>query len=418
MPIVLNMVSGLLLAVSTVFALVHLLLGIRFVQRVSNYRGRSLSDDECPPALVVLCIRGADPFLERCLQSLFRQNYPRYEVRIVVDSTDDPGWGMVHELIGRMGVNHVSVRALTDRRPNCSLKCSSQLQALQNLQPQHELIAFLDADTVPHPSWIRELAAALQDPQVGAATGGRWYLPSSPSPGAIVRLLWNMPAQVIMALVNIAWGGTLAFRRETFDRLRIVDRWGGALCEDTMTADVLREHGLKMKFVPSLLMINREDSSFRSVCYWISRQLINTRLYHSFWWFVIAHGSTIFLIVYGGALLAGVAAALGDATAARRALLAVVVLQAALLSLFVWLQFWVNKVLRRRGEEANWGSVVVWLTIPFWVVIAQAVNFWALLRAQFSRTVEWRGIIYKIQSPFAIQIVEESQITATRTHSL
>lgn len=185
-----------------------------------------------------------------------------------------------------------------------------------------------------------------------------------------------------------------------------------------MTADVLREHGLKMKFVPSLLMINREDSSFRSVCYWISRQLINTRLYHSFWWFVIAHGSTIFLIVYGGALLAVVAAALGDATAARRALLAVVVLQAALLSLFVWLQFWVNKVLRRRGEEANWGSAVVWLTIPFWVVIAQAVNFWALLRAQFSRTVEWRGIIYKIQSPFAIQIVEESQITATRTHSL
>ncbi len=413
-----TLLSWLVLGFSGFFAAVHLVLGAQFVRRFTHGIADRTPDAECHPALVVLCIRGADPFLERCLTALFRQDYPAYEVRIIVDTQEDPGWALVQRLIGDLSASHVSVSPLLNRRPSCSLKCSAQLQALQDLKPQHQILAFLDADTVPHATWLRELAGALRDPTIGAATGGRWYMPASPSAGSIVRLLWNMPAQVVMTVVNIAWGGTLAFRRQTFDELKLCERWGGALCEDTMTADVLKQHGLRMRFVPSLLMVNREDCGFVRVSFWIARQLINTRLYHSTWWFVIGHGSLVFTTVYGGLALAALAAYLQDSMAMWRCLGAVALFQATMLAQFLWLQISVSRTIARRGEEPSWGSWKAWLTVPFMIFVAQAVHFWALLWAQSAKTVEWRGIIYRVKSPFKIQVIGESKISTVSTHSL
>ena len=48
-----------------------------------------LSDEEAPPGLVLLCLRGGDPFLAQSLRSLFAQDYPDYRVRIVLDSASD-----------------------------------------------------------------------------------------------------------------------------------------------------------------------------------------------------------------------------------------------------------------------------------------------------------------------------------------
>lgn len=243
-------------------------------------------------------------------------------------------------------------------------------------------------------------------------------MPSSPSVGSMVRLLWNMPAQVVMTLVNIAWGGTLAFRRKTFDDLRLSERWGGALCEDTMTADVLKEHGLRMQFVPSLLMVNREDCGFLKVCFWIARQLINTRLYHSYWWFVLAHGTLVFATVYGGIAMAIVAASMMDPASMWRFIATVVLFQVTLLTQFLWLQIAVSRVIARRGEEGNWGSWKSWLTVPILVFVSQAVHLWALLWAQVAQTVEWRGIIYRVRSPFKVQVIGESKISTISTHSI
>jgi len=48
-----------------------------------------LTDQQCPKAAVVLCLRGKDPFLADCLRALLTQDYPCFDVRIVVDANDD-----------------------------------------------------------------------------------------------------------------------------------------------------------------------------------------------------------------------------------------------------------------------------------------------------------------------------------------
>src|SRR5579871_2214250 len=42
-----------------------------------------------PKVQVLLCLRGVDPFLDRCLSGLANQDYPDYRVTIILDSWDD-----------------------------------------------------------------------------------------------------------------------------------------------------------------------------------------------------------------------------------------------------------------------------------------------------------------------------------------
>ena len=68
------------------------MLVIGFVRALYRFRRVLPADNDCPKAAVVLCLRGTDPFLEDCLRAVLNQDYPQYEIRIVVDSRQDPAW--------------------------------------------------------------------------------------------------------------------------------------------------------------------------------------------------------------------------------------------------------------------------------------------------------------------------------------
>ena len=179
-----------------------------------RFRRRRLEDSACPHAAAVLCVRGHDPLLAACLEGLFQQDYPRYDVWVVVDSPHDPAWPLVHEIAQRMGATHVRIRALTQRLDTCSRKISGMLQAFSELQASHEIVAPVDSDTVPHRDWPARTAEPLTHPGVGVAAGNRWYMPDRPTLGALVRYLFNAAAVVQMYWYGIAWGGSLAVKTE------------------------------------------------------------------------------------------------------------------------------------------------------------------------------------------------------------
>lgn len=103
---------------------------------------------------------------------------------------------------------------MRDRPETCSLKNASLIQAYRGLEPEVEVVATIDADCTPHRTQLRELVAPLVDPQVGAATGDRWYMPEDAAWGGLIRYLWNAAAVVPMYWHRIAWGGTLAMRAD------------------------------------------------------------------------------------------------------------------------------------------------------------------------------------------------------------
>ncbi|MBD0266232.1 MAG: glycosyltransferase family 2 protein, partial [Tolypothrix sp. Co-bin9] len=244
-----------------------------------------LPDDQLPKTAVILCLRGVDPFLSNCLRSLLNQNYPQYDLKLIVDSYDDAAWKIATD-ISEQAATNVQISPLRMLRHNCSLKCSSLVQAISELDDSYKVVALIDADTVPHPNWLRELVTPLTHPKVGATTGNRWYLPTGKYWGSMVRYQGNISTVVQMFLFRIPWGGNLALKTEIFRETALLDKWGQALNEDKLLCKVLKKQGMQVKFVPSLIL-NREECDLPSLLSSLERQLLSSRLYHPLWSTVI-----------------------------------------------------------------------------------------------------------------------------------
>ena len=382
-------------ATLVVSAAVQAWLTFWFIAALLRFRRPLPSDERCPKAAIVLCLRGCDPFLENCLAALLRQDYPDYRLHIVIDRADDPARMAVDQAIEQWGTDRLDVQFLTERRETCSLKCSSLVQAVRGLDEAVEVVALVDADSAPHASWLRELVAPLASEQVGAATGNRWYMPQRAGWGALFRYLWNAAAIVQMYWYRIAWGGTLAVKTRVIRDLNLLDRWGHALCEDTMLLSELGRAGLRVEFVPSLIMVNREDCELIACLRWISRQLLVARLYHPGWPLVAWHGILTTLLL--GAALGGavVAVALGDAVGAAWLGGALLVYQAAMILLLSPMEWAVRRIVRARGESTDWmggKALRVLLALP----LTQVMYPVALAMAMTARRTIWRKVVYEI----------------------
>ena len=400
------------LAVASCCLLAALLIGqlplvLAFLRILNRWQSFRRDDAPCPKVAVILCLRGPDPFLADCIRAILNQDYPTYELRVVVDSMDDPAWEVVARAVAGSGVQNVRVAQLTKRRETCSLKCSNLVQAVSDLDESFEVVALVDADTVPHTTWLRDLVAPFADPAVGATTGGRWYMPSEVSWGSLVRYWWNVAAVVQMYCYGIAWGGALAVKTEVFRQSDLLDRWSNALCEDTMLKTCLAELGLKVQFVPSLMMVNREGCDIAGYFGWVRRQLLTARLYHPLWPAVLGHGVLTFLGPLF-ALTVAVYAALAESEwdTAVWALGGLVGYEVGLISTAFMLEASVRRIVRARGEPLPLPSTVAALKTVVALPFTQLIYALALAAAQCLSSVGWRGVLYRIDARRRIRLIE------------
>ena len=376
-----------------------------WAQHRREHRGKQL--EFCPKATVILCLRGCDPSLDDCVSALLKQDYPDFEVQIVVDSQNDPAWNAVHAIVQRGGAANVHIQPLTDRRTTCSRKIAGLLQVIGGLDPSREMVALLDCDTIPHPTWLRELAAPLADPQVGAASGNRWYMPAVATWGSLARTLWNAAAVVQMYWYGIAWGGSLAVRTEVFRRTDVLDRWANAFGEDSSLCRSLFRQGLKVCFVPSLTMVNRESCSVHGFFHFVQRQLLTVRLHNPWWWAVVAHGILTTLAMTAGLVALVAALAAGPGKAAIWAGGAMAAYLAGCLMLLAALEITARRIVRARGESTAWLTPLGVIKVVLAILLTQAVYAAALVSAIFARTHRWRNVVYRFGGAQPVEVIED-----------
>jgi glycosyltransferase involved in cell wall biosynthesis len=359
-------------------------------------------DDEWPHAAVILPTRGADPTLAHCLESLLDQDYPSYDIRIVVDSEADPAWEIIRGVLARRPCPNVKVELLEQRRQTCSLKVSALLQALAGLDESCQAVALIDADVVAHPQWLRDLILPMRDPKVGATSGVRWYITDSPKWGSLVRMAWGTAAATQMVAFGIPWGGSMAFRADLLRRSNLLEKWALCLCEDVPLEGVLRKQSLRLHFVLTVTMVNCESIDLVRCFWFLRRQLISVRLYHSRWPLVLAFGVGMPLAIIF-AVIAIAAALLSVDYRAAVAVAAVLVLGlTGLFSGTLWIDGALRGMARVRGETL---PGLPWKTILA-VPLMQFVFLAALLSATFARRVEWRGATYELLGPMKLRLVE------------
>jgi cellulose synthase/poly-beta-1,6-N-acetylglucosamine synthase-like glycosyltransferase len=365
-----------------------------------------LPDDQLPKTAVILCLRGGDPFLPNCLQALVNQNYPIYDVKIIVDSQDDPAWTIATDTIDKLGANNVQISSLRVKRYNCSLKCSSLVQAVSDLDDSYKVVAFVDADAVVHPNWLKELVSPLANPKIGATTGNRWYLPTGKYWGSLVRYLWNVSAVLQMSLYRIAWGGTLAIKTELIHETGLLDKWGRGYVDDTLIHSVLAKHGKQIKFVPSLLILNREECDLPRLFGWLKRQLLASRLYHPWWWAVVADSILTILLPNTVFVLFFTALFAGQLNIAAVCFASFTSYTMGLVLLAIILEQAVQPTLCNHNHPTTPLTIPTLIRIFVALPLTQWVYGLAMVFSLRMSKVNWRGVTYCINRPWDIRLIE------------
>lgn len=369
-------------------------------------------------AVVLLCLRGADPRLSICLDRLMSQDHPNFEVRVVVDSRKDPAWPIVQAAIERHGGERLRAWPLKQRLRTCGLKNSSLVQLLDQLDASFEAIALADADLESHPTWLRELVAPLADPSIGLTFGNRWFLPDKRNTGSLVRQVWNAPGLIVMSAFKIPWAGSMAFKASLLRCGNVREKLAASIVDDGPLRVIAREQKLRTVFVPSLIMPNREECGLPFAYHFIRRQLTWTRTYFSHLWFpMIAYHFLATSVSAVAQVVVVIGLVQGDRWSSFIGLCGFVVSMLAAIWQYAVIDQCARRSICSRGESGGnltWGE---WFQLPLNLSLAALIGLYASVVATLARRIVWRGVTYEIRGRWRVRLVDEDTGRSTKAAS-
>jgi ceramide glucosyltransferase len=403
--------------------LLQTLISLRGGVRYLRYFRRELSapvPDFTPYASVIVPCRGLDQDLRENLDAICDQHYPSYEIIFVVDNPLDAAL----EVIARVRAERGSEAAVSTRvvvageATESGQKVHNLIAASGACDERSEVLVFVDTDARPRRDWLRSLVAALADERTGAATGYRWFIPSTETAlrrklPSHLRAVWN--ASIASALggnsrANFCWGGSTAIRRATFAELDMLKRWRGTVSDDFALTRALQDARLPIRFVPRCLTVSHEDCSWRGLFEFTTRQLKITRVYAPRLWQIVLGSNFLFVLVfYGGLALALVRAGRGLPAALPLAFVAAIYALGsckALLRLCAVAHAF-------DAEQDIWRTGTISAHLALWP-LASALFLCNALAAACSRRINWRGIAYELKSPTETVIINASRFEEAR----
>jgi ceramide glucosyltransferase len=347
-----------------------------------------------PFCSIIAPCKGLDQELEKNLVALFEQDFPTYEVIFVVDDKSDPAVPII-EKIRRTdaGTERMSRIVVAQKATQSGQKVENLREAVLHISPKSEVFVFVDSDARPRPQWLGNLIAPLEDEKIGCASGYRWFIGKGLSLATEMRAVWN--ASIASALGadtrnNFCWGGALAVRRETFEKLDLREKWRGVLSDDFAVTRAMNEADLPIFHVPEALTPSVENCTFREMLEFTTRQMKITRVYGPKYWMMSLIGSGLFNAVMLTSLLLLV-------FSGHFWIPLVVILLVSLFSIGKsWLRLkavrLVLKDYERELDRQFWMQNTLWLFAP-------PLFFYNCLAALLSRKIVWRGIRYELKSP-------------------
>ena len=390
-----------LAAVSIWFGIQSLLNGIRYAAYVRRDTSRALPEFT-PFVSVIVPGRGLEPGLHENLQTLLEQDYPRYEVLFVFDAADDPAIQVGDEL--SHGSSRIARTIIAGPATDSGQKVHNLRVALTEVDPESEVLVFVDTDARPARDWLKCLVAPLADETLGASTGYRWFIPSRGGIASRLRGVWN--ASVASALgadtaKNFCWGGSTAIRRSTFEKLAVSKRWRGTVSDDFTITRVLKEAKLPIHFTPHCLVASVGDCDFKELFEFTTRQIKITRVYASHLWLALLLGSALFAIVFIGGLILlilQILKILSPTSLLPLALIIIFTLGAAK-SFIRWRAINIPLTQYRAALRRDLlAHILLW-------PVASLLYLYNAIVAGFSRRITWRGITYELKSPTEAVII-------------
>ncbi len=390
-------VFGILLLMQCLLSLAATLRLARFALRAPTGRQRSYQ----PKAVVLVPCKGLDHEFEENLRPLFNQDYREYEIIFITESETD----VAHAVLSRMirqskRACWLLVAGEADNRGQKIHNLSAGVEMIRSIDRRSEVLVFADADARPGPQWLAEMVAPLGDKRIGATTGFRWFVPPQKTTGhsstlpAMLLAVWNASALTLLGEKSrFAWGGSMAIRRENFERLSILRRWQGAISDDYVLSAAVHEAGQRIRFVPPALVASPLHLSWSELLEFTTRQIRITRIYSPGVWKAGLATHLFFNLTFWGMLarIGWIWQSGGNVRHLSMLWAAIYLLGAA----SGWIRAMVATDLLNGEAGYKWGFAAQTLLNPLTSLLYLG-NFLASLR---SRRITWRGIDYEMISP-------------------
>jgi glycosyltransferase involved in cell wall biosynthesis len=198
-----------------------------------------------PEVSVIVPFYNREEYIERCLQGLLAQTYPpgSYELLLVDNNSSDRSCEIVR--------NYPRVRLLHEEKQGAYAARNHGVAASRG-----QILVFTDADCVPSPDWLKELATQFSAPTVGLAQGRRVF----GADGSMLSMLAAYEAETHAYIFSgevkgavFGYTNNMAVRREVFDRC-------GPFLETARGADSIFVDRVVRRFSHQVLRYSREAS--------------------------------------------------------------------------------------------------------------------------------------------------------------
>ncbi len=374
---------------------------VRKVYRRIDKQSRPRIHPFTPPAVVIVPFKGVDLDMEQAVCSLCEQDYPDYELMLVVESEQDPAYELLQRCLTQFPQRKARVLVAGEAPTTRGQKVHNQLFAIEQIEPVDgdQAWVFLDSDAIPDDRWLRTLVHRLNEKdRTAVVTGYRWLVPA-PDSGAWARFASVVNSSIACLQssrekLSQAWGGAMAMLADTARRGELTRRLQGAITDDYPITQMTRDLNMRLYFPSRAMVATPVDFDRASFFNFAYRQYVITRVYAPrLFAFALAN-----LTLYVAAMFSAVTALfIGDWRVAAGVIAAVCVADQ------------VRSTFRRRVILAALGNDALqklratlcidrWLT-PLWMTL----HWLIVLRACFGNILNWRGNRYRLRGPDRVE---------------
>lgn len=377
-----------------------------------HYAGKEADNKHCvfhPRCVLIVPCKGLDETFDENIESFYLQEYRSYHLWFVVQEEKDPAYEQLLKLktryLRRTAAESVKI-LISGPAATASQKLHNLLYAYQQIPEDTEMLAFADSDACVGNKWLEDLIYPLHREKNGATSGYRCFIPKADNVATIALSALN--AKVCQFLgnsrFNLAWGGSMGISVKYFREFGVDKIWAQSLSDDLSLSTAVRKNQCKMVFVPNCMTASFATSSWGQLWEFARRQFIITRVYTPvMWWF-----SFISSAISGFGVMIAVALAFMMQSRQYSYTHIYWILAAGLFimqfSRMVIRQKLIAQLLPQYKDAfrpvRNMDRYFFW----FWSMLL----FCIVLSSAFGRTITWRNIRYRLQSPGDVRIIKNS----------
>ncbi|HEV2908583.1 MAG TPA: bacteriohopanetetrol glucosamine biosynthesis glycosyltransferase HpnI [Candidatus Eremiobacteraceae bacterium] len=377
------------------YAVVALARMLAFRARLEAYeKGRINALPTLPPITVLKPVAGLETGLYENLCSFCAQDYPQFQVVFGIPNPDDPAAAVIADVARAFPGRAIAL--VTGRAaPAQNLKVAQLMEMVKSAA--HGLLVVADSDTRVEPAYLRAVATAFANADVGAVTCLYRGAPRSGIASALGALMIDdqfIPSVLVAAGggVRFCLGATMAVTRRALDAIGGFAALSDYLADDQMLGELVSRAGLRVELAPYVVEHIVDEPSLRTLWSHELRWARTSRAarpwgYTGYFITFVWPPALVYLLVAGSTTLA--LAVLGAAVALRVA----------------------SHYASRAGLRAR-GRDLLWL-VPMRDLMGLAV--WAC--SFFGRGVRWRDRALRIdgQGRIVDSMPERPHASATQT---